>query len=67
MNATILLALIAAFVLIYLIKAAGAKFILRKAGRSALAEVGKRALARLPGEVSLLPTTSPVWTNPRSG
>lgn len=66
MNATILLALIAAFVLIYLIKAAGAKFILRKAGRAALAEVGKRALARLPGEVSLLPTKSPVWTNPEA-
>lgn len=66
MNMTILLALLSAWVVIYIIKTAGAKLILRKAGRAALAEVGKRALARLPAEVSLFPTDSPVWSNPEA-
>jgi len=47
MNATILVAMVAAFALIYFIKTVAAKFILRKAGRAALAEVGRRALRAL--------------------
>jgi len=63
MNMTILLALVIAWAAIYALKRVGAQFILRGAGRAALSEVGKRALIRVPGQVSLLKTEFPAWTN----
>lgn len=63
MNMTILLALMIAWAAIYVLKRVVAQLILRKAGRAALSEVGKRALTRVPGRVSLLKTEFPAWTN----
>jgi hypothetical protein len=63
MNMTILLALIIAWAAIYILKRVVAQLIVRKAGRAALAEVGKRALTRVPGQVSLLKAEFPTWTN----
>lgn len=63
MNMTILLALIIAWAAIYVLKRGLAQLIIRKAGRAALSEVGKRALTRVPGQVSLLKTEFPTWTN----
>jgi len=63
MNMTILLALIIAWGVIYVVKAAVKRSLLRKAGRAALGEVGKRVLTRLPGQVSLLKTEFPTWTH----
>jgi hypothetical protein len=63
MNMTILLALIIAWAVIYVVKTAVKQSLLRKAGRAALSEVGKRALTRIPGQVSLLKAESPKWTN----
>jgi len=63
MNMTVLLALIIACAVIYILKTAVKQSLVRKAGRAALSEVGKRALTRVPGQVSLLKTDSPAWTN----
>lgn len=63
MNSTILLALIIAWAAVYALKTIVVQLIKRKAGRAALAEVGKRALTRLPEQVALLRTDSPAWTN----
>ena len=63
MNITILLALIIAWAAIYVLKRVGAQLIIRGAGRAALSEVGKRALTRVPGQVSLLKTEFPAWTH----
>jgi hypothetical protein len=60
MNRTILLALIAAWVAIFILKRVG-RLMARKAGRAALAEVGKRALARVPPKVSLHKNEWPKW------
>lgn len=62
MNMTILLALIIAWAAIFLLKRPVAATLMRKAGRAALSEVGKRALTRVPQQVSLLKTESPDWT-----
>ena len=51
MNSTILLALIIAWAAVYALKTIVVQLIKRKAGRAALAEVGKRALTRLPEQV----------------
>jgi hypothetical protein len=63
MNMTILLALLIAWAAIYVLKRVGAQLIARGAGRAALSEVGKRALTRVPGQVALLKTEFPAWTN----
>src|ERR1022692_2231643 len=63
MNLTILLALIAAWAAIFILKRVVAQMLLRKAARLALSEVGKRALTRVPQQVSLLKADSPTWTN----
>lgn len=63
MNMTILLSLVLAWAVIYLVKIAVTQSLLRKAGSAALSEVGKRALARVPGQAALLKTDFPKWTN----
>jgi hypothetical protein len=64
MNWTVLLALVIAWGVIMVLKQVVKQMLLRQVGRAALSEVGKRALARIPGQVSLLKTDSPVWTHP---
>jgi hypothetical protein len=59
MNMTVLVALILAWGVIMILK----QLVKRAAGRAALAEVGKRALTRIPGQVGLLKTDSPAWTH----
>ena len=63
MNMTILLALIIAWAAIFILKQIVKRSLLRTAGRAALAEVGKRALTRIPQYVSLLKTEAPAWTH----
>jgi len=63
MNTTILLALIIAFAAVFFLKRVAAQLLLRKVGRAALTEVGKRAMARVPQQVSLVKTESPVWND----
>jgi hypothetical protein len=64
MNWTVLLALVIAWGVIMVLKQVVKQLLLRQVGRAALSEVGKRALARIPGQVSLLKTDSPAWTHP---
>jgi hypothetical protein len=63
MNMTILLALLVAWGVIIVLKQVAKQALLRKAGRAALSEVGKRALTRVPQQVALLKTDSPTWTH----
>jgi hypothetical protein len=63
MNMTILVALIIAWAAIFVLKRLIGQLVVRKAGRAALSEVGKRALARVPQRVSLAKTEFPKWTN----
>jgi len=63
MNWTVLLALVVAWGVIMALKQVVKQLLLRQAGRAALSEVGKRALARVPNQVSLLKADSPVWTH----
>ena len=64
MNLTILLAFVAALATIFMLKRILTYLLMRRAGRQALAEVGKRALTKLPEYVSLSRVESPDWTNP---
>jgi|SRR5882672_8049895 len=63
MDLTVILALAAAVAAIFLLKRILTYFLVRRIGREALAEVGKRALTKLPAYVSLLPVEHPDWTN----
>jgi hypothetical protein len=63
MNITILLALVAAVATLFMLKRILTYLLMRRAGRRALAEVGKRALTKLPEYVSLSRVESPDWTN----
>jgi hypothetical protein len=63
MNMTALLALVIAWGVVLLLKQLLKQAILRRAGRAALSEVGKRALTRVPQQVSLQRTEFPAWTH----
>jgi hypothetical protein len=63
MNPTVLLALLVACAAIYLLRTVVVKFLKRKVVGAALNQVGKRALTRLPGQISLLRTDAPAWTD----
>jgi hypothetical protein len=63
MNTTIFLALVAALAALFLLKRVLTYLLLRRAGRQALAEVGKRAVTKLPEYISLSPVSAPEWTN----
>ena len=63
MNMTVFLALAAAVTAVYLLQRFVVHALMRRAGRQALAEVGKRALTKLPEAVRLSPVESPAWTN----
>ena len=63
MNITILLALVAAVATLFMLKRILTYLLMRRTGRLALAEVGKRALTKLPEYVSLSRVESPDWTN----
>ncbi len=64
MNLTVVLALVAALAVVSLLKRILAYAMMRRAGRQALAEAGKRALTKLPEFISLSRVESPDWTNP---
>jgi hypothetical protein len=64
MNLTVFLALVAALAAVFMLKNILTYLLMRRAGRQALAEVGKRALTKLPEYVSLSRVESPDWTNP---
>ncbi len=63
MNLTILLALIIAIGIVLILKNFGAGMLARRAGREALSEVGRRALARVPEQIQLSRLDSPHWKN----
>jgi hypothetical protein len=63
MNMTVLLALVAALAAIFMLMRILTYLLMRRAGRQALAEVGRRALTKLPEYVSLVRAESPDWTN----
>ncbi len=63
MNLTIFLALVAALSAVFMLKRIVTYLLMRRTGRQALAEVGKRALTKLPEYVSLSRVESPDWTN----
>ncbi len=61
MNLTILLSLVVAVTAVYVLKQLMEVLALRKAGRRALTEGGKRALVRLPEHITLARVESPAW------
>ena len=63
MNLTVFLAAAAALATLFMLKRVVTYLMTRHAGRQALAEVGKRALTKLPESVHLLRAESPAWTN----
>ena len=63
MNAAVILALVTAVSAILLFKRVLTHLFIRRAGRQALQEVGKRALTKLPVFVSLARVENPDWTN----
>jgi DNA segregation ATPase FtsK/SpoIIIE-like protein len=63
MNLTVFLALLSAVAVIFILKHVVSYLMVRHAGRQALAEVGKRALTKLPESVRLSLVESPAWTN----
>jgi len=63
MNLTVFLALLAAVATLFLLKRVLMYALMRRTSRHALAEVGKRALTKLPESVRLSRVESPVWTN----
>ncbi len=63
MNTTVFLALLAAVAALFLLKCIVTYLMMRKAGRQALAEVGRRALTKLPEYITLARVESPRWTN----
>ena len=63
-NITAIVALVIAWAIIVLGKKILKQVILRKVGRAALDEVGKRALAHVPQQATLLKTDSPGWIHP---
>lgn len=63
MNQNVLLALIIALGVVYVLKGALPRILVRQAARHAFSEVGRRALTRVPGEVKLSRVDSPQWKN----
>lgn len=63
MNMTVFLALLAALAAIFLLKRVLTYLLMRRAGRQALVEVGKRAVTKLPEYISLSRVSAPEWTN----
>jgi hypothetical protein len=63
MNITVFLALVAALTAIFLLKRVLTYLLMRRAGRQALAEVGKRAVTKLPEYIRLSRVEAPAWTN----
>jgi hypothetical protein len=63
MNLTVFLALVVALASIFMLKRILTYLLMRRAGRQALAEAGKRALTKLPEYVSLSRVEFPDWTN----
>ncbi len=63
MNMTVLLALVAALAAVFMLKRILTYLLMRRAGRQALAEAGKRAVTKLPEYVSLSRVESPDWTD----
>ncbi len=63
MNVTVFLALVAALAAIFMLKRILTYLLIRRAGRQALAEVGKRAVTKLPEFINLSRVASPAWTN----
>ena len=63
MNMKTLLSLMMAWAAIVVLKRVAGRLAVRKAGRETLSDVGKRALTRIPLEVSLEKTDTPKWTH----
>jgi hypothetical protein len=63
MNMTVFLALLAALAAVFLLQRTVAHLMMRRAGRQALVEVGKRAVTKLPEFIRLTRLESPAWTN----
>ena len=63
MNVTVFLALVAALAAIFMLKRILTYLLIRRACRQALAEVGKRAVTKLPEFINLSRVASPAWTN----
>jgi len=63
MNQTVLLALIVALGVVYVLKSALPRLLARKAAREALSAVGRRALARVPEQITLARLDSPQGRN----
>lgn len=64
MNATVIMALVAAVSAIFMLKRIVTYGLMRRAGRQALEDVGKRVLTKLPVFISLARVDTPDWTNP---
>lgn len=64
MNLTALLALILALGAVVILKSLVRRLILRYAVRNVLSDVGKRALNRVPEQVTLTRTDTPQWKHP---
>jgi hypothetical protein len=62
-NSTALLAIVVAVVVVFILKSQLTRMLVRQAGRQALSEVGRRALARVPEQIALLRVNSPAWKN----
>jgi len=63
MNQTVLLALIVALGVVFVLKSALPRLLVRKAAREALSAVGRRALARVPEQITLARLDSPQGRN----
>src|SRR5512144_634537 len=63
MNLTVFLALVAALAAVFMLKRVLTYLLIRRTGRRAMEEVGKRAVSKLPEFVRLSPLESPAWTN----
>jgi hypothetical protein len=61
MNLTVLLALILALGAVSLLRRFLPRLLVRHVARQALSEVGKRALNRVPEQISLIKTNAPQW------
>jgi len=63
MNQTILLSLVIGIVAIYVLAKLVLRLFVRKVVRTALSEIGRRALNRTPDQIKLTHTDTPSWTN----
>jgi hypothetical protein len=62
-NSTALLAIVIAVVVVFVVKSQVTRMLVRQAGRQALSEVARRALARVPEQITLSRVDSPAWKN----